>query len=371
MYSCDVLIVGAGPAGSSCAWGLRSSGLDVLLLDKARFPRNKICGGWITPQVLKLLEISPADYESGRTLQRITGFRLSMMEQQEREIQYPGPVSYGIRRCEFDEYLLRRSGARVLEGTPITSIERVNDGWTVNGEISARLLVGAGGHFCPISRFVGNRKGEEPVIAQEMEFEMTAEQAASCSIRPEIPELYFCRDLQGYGWCFRKDHFINIGLGRLDQHGLPEHMEEFLRFLRTSGKVNFALPARPAGHAYLLFGNSRRKIVDDALLLIGDSAGLAYAQSGEGICPAIESGLLAAEVIHSAEGCYSTARLGRYPDLLAERFSSQSYVEAIAGWLPARLRNSLGRLLFKTEWFCRSMVLESWFLHTHDLASSH
>jgi flavin-dependent dehydrogenase len=258
----------------------------------------------------------------------------------------------------------------VLEGTPVASIERVDGRWIVNGEINARLLVGAGGHFCPVSRFIGNRNHEEPVVAQEMEFEMTAEQAASCSVRAEIPELYFCRDLQGYGWCFRKDNFINIGLGRLDQHGLPEHVDAFLRFLRTSGKFNFALPARPSGHAYLLFGNSQRKIVDDALLLIGDSAGLAYAQSGEGIGPAIESGLLAAQVIHSAEGCYSAARLGAYPDLLARRFSSQSYVETVAGWLPAGLRNGLGRLLFKTEWFCRSMVLESWFLHMRDLAES-
>jgi geranylgeranyl reductase family protein len=370
MHSCDVLIIGGGPAGSSCAWGLRSSGLDVLLLDKARFPRNKVCGGWITPQVLELLEIAPGEYALGRTLQRITGFRLGVMTQQEREIQYPGPVSYGIRRCEFDEYLLRRSGARVLEGTPVSSIERVDDGWIVNREISARLLVGAGGHFCPVSRMAGNRQHEEPVVAQEIEIEMTAEQAASCSVRPEIPELYFCRDLQGYGWCFRKDHFINIGLGRLDQHGLPEHVEEFLGFLRSSGKLKFALPGRPSGHAYLLFGNSRRKIVEDALLLIGDSAGLAYAQSGEGISPAIESGLLAAEVIQSARGCYSAARLGGYAHLLTQRFHSPNYVEKIARWLPSRLRNSLGRQLFKTDWFCRSTVLESWFLHWRDRADA-
>ncbi len=368
MHSCDVLIVGAGPAGSSCAWGLRSSGLDVLLLDKATFPRNKICGGWITPQVLKLLEIAPEEYARGRTLQRITGFRIAVMPGRQKEIQYPEPVSYGIRRCEFDEYLLRRSGARVLEGTPVTSIARTDNRWTVNGAISARLLVGAGGHFCPVSRFAGNSNHEEPVVAQEIEFEMTAGQAAACGVRPEIPELYFCRDLRGYGWCFRKDNFINIGLGRLDQHGLPEHVEEFLRFLRASGKLDFALPGRPAGHAYLLFGNSSRKIVDDALLLIGDSAGLAYAQSGEGICPAIESGLLAADVIHSAHARYDAVSLGIYRELLARRFHSQSYVEKTAKWLPTGLRNRLGRLLLRTEWFCRKTVLESWFLHMADLS---
>jgi flavin-dependent dehydrogenase len=62
MDSCDVLIAGGGPAGSSCAWMLRSSGLDVAILDKETFPRNKVCGGWITPAVLDELEIDPAEY---------------------------------------------------------------------------------------------------------------------------------------------------------------------------------------------------------------------------------------------------------------------------------------------------------------------
>ena len=83
MRSCDVLIVGGGPAGSSCAWALRSSGVDVVILDKATFPRNKICGGWITPFVVKALEIDTTEYAQGRTLQPITGFTVSAMGQRE------------------------------------------------------------------------------------------------------------------------------------------------------------------------------------------------------------------------------------------------------------------------------------------------
>ncbi len=75
MDACDVLIVGGGPAGSSCAWGLRGSGLDVAILDRQTFPRDKICGGWITPQVLSELGIDPAEYGRDRVLQPITGFR--------------------------------------------------------------------------------------------------------------------------------------------------------------------------------------------------------------------------------------------------------------------------------------------------------
>ena len=59
MDRCEVLIVGAGPAGSACAWQLRRAGMQVVLLDRERFPRNKVCGGWITPAVLDELEINP------------------------------------------------------------------------------------------------------------------------------------------------------------------------------------------------------------------------------------------------------------------------------------------------------------------------
>ena len=114
MDPCDVLIVGGGPAGSSCAWRLRGSGLDVAILDKAVFPRHKVCGGWITPAVLAELEIDPAEYGRGRVLQPITAFRTGSIGGPAIETLYGAPVSYGIRRCEFDDYLLRRSGARLL-----------------------------------------------------------------------------------------------------------------------------------------------------------------------------------------------------------------------------------------------------------------
>jgi len=137
-----------------------------------------------------------------------------------------------------------------------------------------------------------------------------------------------------------------------------------MRFLRGSGKVGFAPPGRPRGHAYLLLGHSPRKMVDDGVLLAGDAAGLAYAQSGEGICPAIESGLLAAEILQSAQGQYGRDRLGAYPGLLASRLNhGPSFAETVAKHFPAGLRNGLARLLLRTEWFCRSVVLEKWFLH--------
>ena len=372
MDSCDVLIVGGGPAGSSCAWGLRSSGLRVLILDKARFPRNKVCGGWITPSVLQALEIDIDDYARSRTFQPITGFRIGSIPPhansktgngrqaaQGVDVPYSEAVSYGIRRCEFDEYLLRRSGAEVCDGFSINSIQRVGPNWVVNDKIQSRLLIGAGGHFCPVAFFLDNDKTVQPVVAQEVEFEMDAQQAAACAIQKEVPELYFCHDLQGYGWCFRKDNFLNIGLGRLDRHALPEHVSQFIDFLHGWGKLGFRPSQRMSGHAYLLYGQSARNSIDDGVMLIGDAAGLAYAQSGEGIRPAVESGLMAAQVIRAAEGQYTPERLQNYRVLLEKAYGNG---RTITSHLPRKLRNSVGRFLLTTNWFCRRMVVENWFL---------
>jgi flavin-dependent dehydrogenase len=310
---------------------------------------------------LQALEIDAADYASGRTMQEIRGFCVSSMGAREVGIPYDRVISYGIRRCEFDEYLLRRSGSEIREGAPINRIERSGEHWIINGAIKARMLVGAGGHFCPVAQHMGNSNSDEPVVAQEIEFEMSPDQARLCNIRAEFPELYFCPDLQGYGWCFRKGNFLNIGLGRLDQHALCKHVADFLGFLRTTGKVVFDLPGKCRGHAYLLFGYSKRKVVADSVMLIGDAAGLAFPQSGEGIRPAVESGLLAASVIKTAEGHYKAESLQAYPALLRKQLGGDRSAAALA-YVPHWLRNGFAHFLLKTQWFCRRVVVENWFL---------
>ncbi len=139
---CDVLIVGGGPAGSSCAWALRRAGLDVVVLDKSGFPRNKVCAGWITPPVLDALHIDRADYARDRVLQPITGFSIGRIGGMPLETEYSHVVSYGVRRCEFDHYLLQRSGARLRLDEPLRSIERRDGGWLVNQHIETPLLIG-------------------------------------------------------------------------------------------------------------------------------------------------------------------------------------------------------------------------------------
>jgi flavin-dependent dehydrogenase len=372
MDACDVLIVGAGPAGSSCAWGLRDSGLDVAILDRQTFPRDKICGGWITPQVLSELGIDPAEYSEGRVLQPITGFRTGWIGGPALDTGYNVTVSYGIRRREFDDYLLRRSGARLIEGVALASLQRENGSWIVNGSTKTRLLVGAGGHFCPVAKLTGaKRAGENAVVAQEAEFEMDDRQQAGCRVRADTPELYFCADIKGYGWCFRKNNYLNIGLGRLDQHRLGEHVAAFVRFLKSAGRISFDVPSALLGHAYLLYGVSERKVADDGVLLIGDAAGLAYKQSGEGIRPAIESGLLAARIVAAAQGNYSRESLVAYQELLKRRFgttSDKDWASRVAEHIPSAWIGALGRRLLGARWFVRDVVIDRWFLHANEPA---
>src|SRR5690606_2354850 len=96
--SCDVLIVGGGPAGSSCARALVRAGLDVLVLDKSEFPRDKVCAGWITPQVVQELGVDLEDYRRERVLQPITSFITGLGERVAQPVSYDRVVSYGIRR---------------------------------------------------------------------------------------------------------------------------------------------------------------------------------------------------------------------------------------------------------------------------------
>ena len=171
---CDALIVGGGPAGSTCARFLKQADWNVVVIDRARFPRNKVCAGWVTPGVFRLLDLDPAEYRAtGLTIQDITRFRTSVMGRRPVDTHYSHTVSYAIRRVEFDDFLLRRANTCVRADTPLTSLERRGDRWIANGEISARVVVGAGGHFCPVARQLrGTADVVRPVVAKEAEFRM-------------------------------------------------------------------------------------------------------------------------------------------------------------------------------------------------------
>lgn len=370
MESCDVCIVGGGPAGSSCAWRLRHAGLDVLVLDKKIFPRDKVCAGWITPAVIEALRIDPEKYNQGRVFQAIRGFSTSRMGGMEVETLYEKPVSYGIRRCEFDHYLLQRSGARLRLGEAVKTMRRQNNQWIVNEDITTPLVIGAGGHFCPVATILGASLGssERVIAAQEIEFEMDQHQMAETTVQSEVPELYFCSDLKGYGWCFRKGNFLNVGLGREDHHKLSGQVEAFCQFLQHKGRLPRNIPKKFNGHAYLLYTHAPREVLDDATLLIGDAAGLAYPQSGEGIRPAVESGLMAADVVLACAGNYQRQNLESYRALLITCFGRRRAKKGVADLMPSKSKEFLAGKLMATHWFSRRVVLDRWFLHVNQPA---
>lgn len=359
MDRCDVLIVGGGPAGSTCAARLRTAGLDVLVRDAAVFPRHKPCAGWITPGVLAALGLGVEEYaRDGRTLQPFLAFRTGCIGGPARVTRFPAAVGYGILRSELDHFLLERSGARVETGRPVERLERVDDGWLVDGDLRTPLLVGAGGHWCPVARRLDGRTAPSRgcVVAQQVELRVDGGGGA---LEPGVPELYFCRDLRGYGWCLRKGAYLNVGLGRRDPRALSSHVRELEGFLKWSGRIPAGLELRFEGHAYLLYGRGGRRVLGDGVLLVGDAAGLASPESGEGIGPAVESGLLAAEAILAANGRRGHEDLEPYRVALERRFGRRRRHFD----LPASVASPLARGLLGLGWFARRVVLERWFLH--------
>jgi geranylgeranyl reductase family protein len=367
MPTYDVLIIGGGPAGSTLAYSLKNSGLKIAVLDKQSFPRQKVCAGWVTPEVMRVLNIDLDDYADGRVLQKISGFKISQLGQKQVESAYPGePVSYGIRRIEFDDYLLQRCAAELILAEVFKKMEKIDQGWLVNDKYQAKLVIGAGGHYCPVARAIGSKGiSELAVVAQEAEFEMSAAQKQRCTIKEEVPELFFTPDLMGYGWVFRKGDYLNIGLGREDKNKLSSHVKAFCEYLTAQGKIPEDITAKYNGHAYLLYNHAVRQMVADNVLLIGDSAGLAYPQSGEGIRPAVESAMLAADVIRACAGDYSKEKLQAYNDVMEQRFGKRLPGPDVMERLPMFVKRLFASQLMKTHWFTKSVVTDKWFLQSH------
>jgi flavin-dependent dehydrogenase len=245
----------------------------------------------------------------------------------------------------------------------VTAIERRDGDWIVNGAHRTPLLVGAGGHFCPVARHLaaagGARARRRVVAAQEIEIAVPDAEAAAL---PDAPEFLFCDDLLGYGWIFRKGAYLNVGFGRQDPHGFPSHAARFRQVLADRGDVPSCALRNPwNGHAYLLAPDGRAA-TGDGVMLVGDAAGLADPRSGEGIRTAIESGLLAAAAAIDAGGRYTQGRLAGYTGALRVRFG-HGHEPAATRWIPPALARAAARVLLRSKTFTRRVVLDRWFLH--------
>ncbi len=311
MQFAETIIVGGGPGGSSCAGKLKQRGHDTLILDRKTFPRVKLCAGWITEKVMSDLQFSQADYPHAiLELEVRTHFPFLPVALPWFPTEF---TNYSIRRVEFDHWLLDRAGVPVIEHT-VSRIRRAGELYIIDDKFSCRNLVGAGGTMCPVRRqlFPDNRGRTSQVATLEKEFEYAG--------RQEICHLYFFdRGLKGYAWYVPKaDGFVNVGIGGKCKYfkksgtKIHDHFQGFLdRLVRekrldrsTAEQLDFS------GHPYFLT-SYHGEVQKDHCYLIGDSAGLATLDLGEGIGPAIESGLLAASAI-LGEAAYSRAEFTTY-----------------------------------------------------------
>jgi flavin-dependent dehydrogenase len=328
-------------------------------MDRARFPRDKVCGGWVTPGVFRALELHPDEYRAtGLVLQEITGFRTSVVGQQPVETNYAKVVSYAIRRCEFDHFLLRRAQVCVLDNQSLVTLTRRGQRWIANEDIETPVVVGAGGHFCPVARQLqGKRDRVDAVVAKEAEFRLDGEDSP---VDGRMPELFFCRDLEGYAWCVRKGDYLNIGIGRRVHDGFADYVADFAAFLTSTGRVARTSAISWRGHAYHARGAGVRPLVADGVLIVGDAAGLAYPESGEGIRPAVESGILAARTLIAARGRFARDDLHSYEAAMyAAHKPSAPTPRALSPIVKAA-----GRTLLRSRIFTRRVMLDRWFLRS-------
>ncbi len=302
MQRADAIVIGGGPAGSTCAWKLQQAGLDVLVLDKAEFPRTKLCAGWVTPQVVEDLEIDVSRYPHRfLTFERLE-FNWRRLKFRKRTVQH------SIRRYEFDDWLLRRSGAEVVTHK-VKRIEEQANGFTIDGRFECSYLVGAGGTSCPVYRQffhdASPRDGSLQIATLEQEF--------AYDWQNEECKLWFFADgLPGYAWYVPKaDGYVNVGLGgkaaSIKAKGvkLKDYWAGFTRKLERENLVR-DYEYQPTGYSYFLRGQSDTVRRGNAFI-IGDAVGLASVDMGEGIGPAVQSALSAAAAIaggreHSVEG---------------------------------------------------------------------
>jgi flavin-dependent dehydrogenase len=365
----DAIVVGAGPAGTACARDLTGAGWKVVVLERAAFPRRKLCAGWITPEVFELIGASPADYaRDDRTLAPTERFVVWDRRGSEHQIAYGRPVSHGVLRSEFDQFLAARCGASVYYETPASEIRRERGKWIVNEAFEAPVLVGAGGHFCPVARALGVSSSPGGAVGcMEVEAPLSREELERHVRYPNSPEIIFCDDLNGYGWCFNKGETLNIGIGRFGGDGVRRHLEALLSRLRAKGR----LPDRPEfsihafkGHAYKLRRFYPRMPVHDGALLVGDAAGVAYNVSGEGIRPSIFSGRLAAKTLIDATGDFSKSRLTVYETRLDKALGRPLTPRELALWrgAPTSAVRALAGAALRSDFLTRWLVVDTLFL---------
>jgi geranylgeranyl reductase family protein len=344
----DVVVVGAGPGGATTAYYLAQAGLDVLVLEKSRFPREKVCGDGLTPRAVKALvgmgvDVGPdAGWARNKGL-RVIGGGLRL------ELDWPDLASYPdfglVRpRLDFDQLLADRAqkaGARLREGVTVTGATTSRSGRVtgvtakVDGQeqtFRAPLVVAADGGSSRLALSVGITKRDDRPMGVAVRRYYTSPRTHDDYLESWL-ELWDDsqpgprRLLPGYGWIFGVgDGTSNVGLGILNSSAAFGHTD-YRRLLSSwlgglpaewgYAEENATGPTRGGG---LPMGFNRVPHYRDGLLLVGDAGGVVNPFNGEGIAYAMETGLIAADHLSQA--------LARPPGAARERVL-ESYRDAL------------------------------------------
>jgi geranylgeranyl reductase family protein len=327
----DVVIVGAGPAGSTAATYLARSGVDVLLLEKSTFPRDKVCGDGLTPrgvkQVLALgIDVSGPDWVRNRGLRVIGGGTT---------LELPWPTladfpDFGLvrPRRDFDEMLAQlavTAGARMHQGITVTApvvddrTGRVTGvrARTADGPVTyhAPLVLAADGVSARMATALGIRRRDDRPLGVAVRQYYRSDARTHDDYLESHLELWDRsnpaepRLLPGYGWVFGLgDGTVNVGLGMLST-SKAFRSTDYRALLRTwldgtpaEWKLREADADGPVGGAALPMGFNRSPHYRDGLLLLGDAGGMVNPFNGEGIAYAMESASLAAQSVLQALG---------------------------------------------------------------------
>ncbi|TWP37441.1 geranylgeranyl reductase family protein [Leekyejoonella antrihumi] len=332
----DVIIVGAGPGGSATAAYLAMSGLDVLLLEKTRFPREKVCGDGLTPRAVReLISLGVPTPEDDGWIKnkglRIIGGGMRL------QLDWPDVASfppYGLVRTrqDFDDILARHAvkhGARLRQGcnvtTPIvddatgniTGVEAKEmgqDGRATGKRLryTAPLVIAADGNSSRLSLSMGREKREDRPMGVAVRAYYTSPRHDDDYLESWL-ELW-SKDaagkrvlLPGYGWIFGVgDGTSNVGLGILNTSSAfgktdyKDVMRQWVATMPQEWTYNEETITGPIRGAALPMGFNRQPHYDKGLLLVGDAGGMVNPFNGEGIAYAMESGRLAAEVVAQA-----------------------------------------------------------------------
>ena len=294
METYDVLIAGAGPSGILAGYHLAQAGMKVLILEKTRFPRRKICGGALTRKTLNELpfDISPVIH---REVDRgYLGFRGRTIA----AIHADTPIAYLVERSSFDAFLLDKAieqGADCIQQAQVINVSQTNTGISVHtreASYQGRFLIGADGVHTIVAKLTGFRKAIPTSLCYEARLELPQNPANNHldTITFDFGTLWW-----GYGWIFPKQDHLNVGVFR-NWPGKKTSRKQLLRFIHQHPGLNDAnildIRAFPGP-----LGGTPGPFHAGRTLLCGDAAGLADPWLGEGIYYAIASGRIAAETI--------------------------------------------------------------------------